>query len=460
MAAFIIVVLTVAVLATWLAGQATRQEFHGYTTMAGQMQAQRIAPYLADYYRSAGSWDNVEFALTYTPSGMAMRRTEVGRRPAWDMWQMMDAQVLVADAQGRIVADTGGELTGRQLDEASLAVGAPIMVGDTRVGTVLVTTAGLSTAQDDQFLNQVNQAIILAVVVASLVALLLGAVITWGVTRPIRELTRATEAIATGDLSQRVTDSSGDEVGELATAFNLMASQLERAESLRRQLTADIAHELRTPLAVIQGNVEALQDGIFPLTVDALEPIQAKTALLARLVEDLRQLALAEAGQLPLDRQPTDLIDLTQRSVAGFQPVAEAKSIRLEVQGPAELALAMMDAQRIEQVLANLLSNALRFTPEGGAVQVKVSQPGPEWLKVRIRDTGPGIPPEALPNVFERFYRADQSRARDSGQEGTGLGLAVARSIVQAHGGAIGVESQPGHGTSVWFTLPAFSTGG
>jgi signal transduction histidine kinase len=246
-----------------------------------------------------------------------------------------------------------------------------------------------------------------------------------------------------------------DEIGDLGQAFNQMAAELERAEVLRRQMTADIAHELRTPLSVIQGNVEALQDGLFPLTLEALEPIQTKTELLGRLVEDLRNLALAEAGQLPLDRQPTDLASLAEGAVTAFQPAAEAKGITLGLIAPPGLPPADADPQRIEQVLVNLLSNALRHTPAGGRVEIELASAASNRLTLRITDTGPGIPPEALPNVFERFYRVDRGRGRGEGGDGTGLGLAVARSIVEAHGGIIKVENAPGRGASFWFALPA-----
>jgi len=465
MAAFAVVVLTVGVLVTWLAGRATRQEFHLYTTEAGQFRAERLVPFLASYYQTNGGWEDVEIALSLPQmdgmDGMKgpppFARDTGGRRSNIDMWRVIGAQVLVADATGRVVADSAGELIGLQLDADSLTAGAPIWSGEQQVGTALVTFGELSAAENDRFLQQVNQATLLAALVAGLVALLLGGLITWGITRPVRALTQAARAIAAGDLARRVEAPAGDEVGDLAAAFNQMAAELERAETLRKQMTADIAHELRTPLSVIQGNVEALQDGVFPLTIDSLAPIQAKTELMARLVEDLRRLALAEAGQLPLDRQPTDLAALAERTAAGFQAPAEAKSISLQVKKDDGAPLADADPQRIEQVLVNLLSNALRHTPEGGAITINISAVSPQKVNVRVSDTGPGIPAEALPKVFDRFYRVDQGRARGRDGDGSGLGLAVARSIVEAHRGTIGVESAPGQGASFWFTLPALS---
>ena len=456
LAAFALVVLTVGLLVVSLAGRATRQEFHLYTTAVGQRQAERLAPFLTDYYARQGSWAGVEDALAFSAAGArGMHGAGMGRgNTGPDMWQMMGMQLLVVDARGQIVANSAGELVGKQVDADSLALGEPLWVDGDRIGTALVTTGAVASSLNESFLQQVNRTTLLAALVAGALALLLGGLITWGITRPIRRLTHAAQAVAAGDLSHRVPSGADDEVGDLARAFNQMAAELQHAEDLRRQMTADIAHELRTPISVIQGNVEALQDGVFPLTPAALAPIQAKTALLARLVEDLRHLALAEAGQLPLDRHPTDLAPLIRHSVAAFQPAAEAKSIRLQVVSRKELPRAYVDPPRIEQVLVNLLSNALRHTPPGGLVSLELASRDPHHLFVRVTDTGAGIPADALPNVFERFYRIDRARTREDDNSGSGLGLAVARSIIQAHGGEIGVASPPDQGATFWFTLP------
>lgn len=454
LAAFVVVVLVVGVLVTWLTSRATRQEFRLYTTTIGQRQAERLAPLLTLYYRMNRSWDGVDQVLSAPQMDMMDRHQGGMMAPAaeTDMWHMLGNQVLVVGADGVIVADSTGELIGASVDAESRAAGAAILVDGEQVGTVLVTVGALGEVDKDLFLRQVARATVLASLVAGVIALALGGAVTWGITRPMRELTEATKAIAAGDLTQRVSVTADDEIGDLGTAFNQMAAELERAESLRRQMTADIAHELRTPLSVIQGNVEALQDGVFPLTVEALEPIQAKTALLGRLVEDLRNLALAESGQLPLDQQPTDLVGLTRQTVAAFQPAAEAKGIKLALDIAPMLPPAYADRQRIEQVLVNLLSNALRHTPAEGQVYVDLTAEPAGQLTIRVTDTGPGIPPEGMANVFERFYRFDRGRGRGEG-DGTGLGLAVARSIVEAHGGTIKVENSPGRGASFWFTI-------
>ena len=456
MLAFVALVLTMGILVTVLAGRATRQEFHLYSSATGQLQAEQLAPLLADHYAFNGSWANVEQVLSGSSQGMMMGHRG-GRGPMQDndMWQMMGMQVLVANDDGAIVADTAGTMLGEQVNADSLSSGVPITVDDQQVGTVWVNAVQSGGTENDQFLQQVNRAIVLAALAAGLVALVLGSVITWGITRPLAQLTQAADAVARGDLSQRVSIEQQDQVGELGRAFNQMAERLERSENLRRQMTADIAHELRTPLAVILGNIEALQDGVFPLEKEALEPIHSKTRLLGRLVEDLRELAVFEAGHQQLDREDTDLGQLAGRTVDVFRATAEAKSVQLTLDCAAGLPAVRIDPQRIEQVLVNLLSNALRHTPEGGAVQVTIERGSDKNLMVSVGDSGPGVPAEEQSNIFERFYRIDKGRARREDQAGSGLGLAVARSIVEAHGGAIGVESAPGQGARFWFALPA-----
>lgn len=473
MIAFVVLIIVGAVLTIWLARRATAEEFVVFTSEMNQQQAGALAPVLADYYRENGSWAGVQ-AVLETPltsmmgpgSGMGMGSMMGNRRgpgqgqgqgpgpmAGMSIWQMVGSRVLLADQGGQILADTAGELVGAQLDQEALTAGVPIHVGDRAAGTVLVTAGILSADQNTNFLDEVGRAILLSALTAGIVAFVFGGLILWQVIRPLRQLTGAAQAIAEGELAQQVNVTSRDEIGDLAAAFNQMSDRLARSELLRRQMTADIAHELRTPLAVIQGNVEALQDGIFPLTIGALAPIQDKTDLLYRLVEDLRQLTLAESGQLPLDRQPVDFSTLAAKIVESFLASAEAKGIMLSFKAQASLPPVDIDAQRMEQVLGNLVANALQYTPEDGQVIVDLVQTGDDLL-ISVQDSGPGIPPEALPNVFERFYRVDQSRTRDRDGGGSGLGLAVAQSIVQAHGGRIGVDSQMGQGARFWFTVP------
>jgi two-component system OmpR family sensor kinase/two-component system sensor histidine kinase BaeS len=246
-----------------------------------------------------------------------------------------------------------------------------------------------------------------------------------------------------------------DELGELGLAFNTMAASLERAERQRRDMTADIAHELRNPIAVLQANLEGVIDGVLPPTPENLTPLLDQTHMLTRLVDDLRTVALADAGQLGLQRENTDLLMLGRSAVAQFQSQANANGVSLSLEAPAGLPAAMVDPQRITQVLGNLLSNALRHTPAGSTTTLRLSlEPKPpSRVSFSVHDSGPGIPPEVLPHIFERFYRADQGRSRLDG--GTGLGLTIAKQLVEAHGGTIWALSEPGQAAEVGFNLSA-----
>jgi two-component system OmpR family sensor kinase/two-component system sensor histidine kinase BaeS len=263
---------------------------------------------------------------------------------------------------------------------------------------------------------------------------------------PLGDLIEAAESVEAGDYGARVRPRGPRELRSLARAFNAMSARLETSEEQRRRLLADVTHELRTPLTIMQGNLEALLDGLYPADAKHLEPILDETRVLSRLVDDLRTLSLAEAGALTLHREPTDMGGLVSDSVASFRTQADGAGITIvtAVEGP--LPRAEVDPVRIREVIANLLSNALRYTPRDGTVRVSATAANGQ-LRVVVRDSGPGIAAEALPHVFDRFYKSEESR-------GAGLGLAIAKSLVVAHGGEIGASSVLGQGTEMSFTLP------
>ncbi len=260
------------------------------------------------------------------------------------------------------------------------------------------------------------------------------------------------EKLAEGDLSQRVPVRGSDEMATLGHTFNHMADSLQQVQESRRLMTADIAHELRTPLAVQRANLEALQDGVYPLTIENLAPVIEQNHMLTHLVEDLRTLALADAGQIELVLTPTDLTSLVERVVEHFKPQAASQQVTLTLTPPATpIPLLSLDPIRLEQMLTNLLSNALRYTPAGGQIEVTITSM-PKVARLTVHDTGPGIPPEALPYIFERFYRADKSRSRIEG--GSGLGLAIARNLARAHGGDLTATNHASGGALFTLTLP------
>jgi signal transduction histidine kinase len=241
---------------------------------------------------------------------------------------------------------------------------------------------------------------------------------------------------------------------ELIHGFNTMAERLENDERQRRSLLADVSHELRTPLAVLQGNLEALIDGVHSADEEHLGALLDETRVVSRLVDDLRTLALSESGSLALHPEPTDLSVVVAEVVASFRPTAESNGVSLEIETDEALPLLDIDPVRTREVLSNLVANALRYTPSGGAIRLAAtSEGGGSWVRVRVADTGAGIGPDELAHVFDRFWKSPESR-------GSGLGLPIARNLVEAQGGEIGVDSTPGRGTTVWFRLPAAATAG
>ena len=372
-----------------------------------------------------------------------------------------DPRIILVDHSGRVVVDSSGQLAENTLvgtdptftTNLLSTSNMPVLVVSTDIAKTFVTTkVSSSTAPPPfDFLSVVDHSLWLVIVAAWLLALLLTLAFSNTILKPVSELTRVARRMEQGDLSQRVKIRAKDEIGKLAHAFNTMADSLARSEDLRRNMVSDIAHELRTPLTNIRGYLEGLKDHVVDPTQDIIVSLYEESLILSRLVADLQELSLAEAGQLHLVRKPLALEEIISKAVSSLQLQATNKQLLLSADLPPYLPKVMADAERTGQILRNLLNNAIIHTPPGGEITVR-ARAGYDEVVVSVQDSGEGIPPEHLPNIFERFYRADASRSRATG--GSGLGLAIVKQMVEAQHGRIEVTGTPGPGSCFTFTLP------
>jgi signal transduction histidine kinase len=321
---------------------------------------------------------------------------------------------------------------------------------DTTGGKMAVTFG----QAEQKFIDDSQQSLGIAALVAIAIAIALGFFVSKVITRPMQQLALSARKVAAGDLTQRVLHKSEDEVGEVSEAFNSMAEQLEKKEKSRKQLLADVAHELRNPLSIVQGNMEAWLDGVIKPTPEQIASVYDETVLLNRLITDLRELSLAEAGQLKLHREQTDLADIISAEITAFQVRCQEKLVSLTSEVEPVLPTVNIDRDRVHQVLHNLLENALRFTPPQGKITLRASVED-RTIKVSVSDTGSGIDKADLPLVFDHFYKADKSRQRSHG--GAGIGLALVKNYVELHGGRVWVDSEAGKGSAFYFTIPVSS---
>lgn len=430
--AFLIVGLSGALLVAVFVGGLTRRQFDEF--VVNRYRADVISA-AAEYYASNDNWDGIQAVLR--------RRGMPGNQAAPGGGNL---PLAIADVDGRVVFSTVGRY---RIGEAAADIirGAPgvlpVEVDGQTVGYLWFgDRRGVNSGRgspEAQFLAGVDRAILWSAGAAAVLALLLAGVLAGTISRPVKELTDATQALASGELGYQVPVRTKDEIGQLANSFNRMSADLARSNKLRQQMTADIAHDLRTPLSVILGYSEALADEKLPGSPEVYDALYLQAQHLNRLIEDLRTLSLADAGQISLARRPVEPRDLLEHVALAYLPAAEARGITITVEGE-DVPPINVDLDRLLQVLGNVVGNALRHTPDGGRIELSALH-ADDHVVLRVKDTGPGIPPEDLPYIFERFYRGDASRPLDDGS--SGLGLAIARSLVEAHGGRITAENVP-----------------
>ena len=436
--ALLLVVVVVVGTVVLFAVRATTQEFQAYVERGGILRDRRLQNMLAAHYEQNRSWEDVQPLIE-------------------QMARMSDERIVLADENGLVIADSDRKLIGQLAGRTWAAPGMMISWGQMPIGLLYVRpTGGLPFGGPERiFLRSVNRWLLTAVLAAGAVAIALTWTLSRRILRPVEALTEAARRMETGDISQRVAVQTQDEIGELARAFNSMADGLARLEQLRRNMVTDVAHELRTPLSNIRGYLEALRDGVTQPTPEVIGSLHEESMLLTRLVDDLQELALAEAGQLKLIREPVALTPVVSQVVSAMQPRAAESGLTITAALPDDLPLVHADPGRVAQVLQNLVNNALAYTPSGGEITVLARAAGTE-VEVSVRDTGVGIALEHLPHVFDRFYRVDRSRTRATG--GAGLGLAIVKQLVEAQGGRVWAESTPGVGSTFCFTLPVAET--
>ena len=423
----------VSLYVSYTARQATEQ----FQRDVEEARAARIEQMISDYYAATRGWGGLQPAVEQASS-------------------LYGVNIVVKDSSGEVIADsrpaTSGGADVPMVERYSL----PLLSSGREVGSVAMAPviAPLEVPEPSVSIlaSALNRSLLwtgLAAGVAGIVAISL---LSRQVLSPVRSLGSAARLLGRGDLSQRVSTHGRDEVSDLGRTFNSMAEDLQKAEDQRRSLMADVAHELRTPLSNIQGYLEAVKDGLLHPDTSTIDTIHQQVTHLTLLVEDLRLLALADAGALRLNSEPDSMEQVLTKSIEAVRPRADARAVSLALDIFSDYPLVDMDRTRIAQVVGNLLENAIGHTPEGGLVNVHADVTDAGAARVAVVDSGSGIPADDLPLVFERFYRVDQSRSRATG--GAGLGLTIAKQLVEAHGGVIYAESEPGKGSRFVFELP------
>ena len=444
--AFVATVIITAVTIILIANISINYFFKDFVVQYRTARLEQWANIFTAHYIQRGSWEGIEKIFEET----AGRRGRGGRLFPED-------QLILADANGRVVLNTREPLQeNRVLSRSSLAAGLPVEVDAQRVGTLFlnpVTPQG-AVSLEEEFSRSVTSAIFFGGVIAVIIAVVLSLSFTKRIISPLYKLDAGVKEFARGNYKARVTLDSQDEFGRLGEAFNAMAQSVERNEEVKRNMTADVAHELRTPLSILQGNLESLQAGIIKPDPEVISSLHDEIIRISMLVNDLQDISLAEAGKLNLTLKDGDMDELFQKVSQAFHYELTLKNITIKIETPEQKISINMDRDKIMQVLLNLMGNALRYTPEGGRIilgaKMKESQ-----VIVYVSDNGPGIKPEDLPYIFERFYRSRKDYDKKNG--GSGLGLAIAKGYVEAHGGSIWVENNPrstGGGSIFFFSLP------
>ncbi|MCX6064300.1 MAG: ATP-binding protein [Chloroflexi bacterium] len=432
--AFWVMSVSGIVIIALLAGRISSREFNRF---ANEAQYKDLIDNLVKYYGDNGNFTGAG-ALLETAS----QKAQSGQAKEY----------LVIDQAGNILLSLVKRLPPGTPSPDLINLGFPITVGNKTVAYLIPMRPPKNmTEVAAENIHRINSSLLFGGIAVTVLALLFGWLMARNIIRPLRELNSATQSIAQGDLEKQVVISTRDEIGALAESFNAMTVSLKRSRDLRRQMTADIAHELRNPLSIILGHTEAMSEGVLPATPETLDIIYDEAKHLSRLVDDLRTISLSESGELSLQRSPVNPVAILERSASAYAVRAAEKGVTIRLEPVPDLPLINVDVERIGQVLANLLDNSLKHTPSGGSIRLSANS-SDNMVRLSIQDDGSGIPPADLPYVFDRFYRGKQTSSRV--KDGSGLGLAISKALVELHQGQISVTSELGQGTTITIALP------
>lgn len=432
-AVFVLVIVVNITVSYFFVNRGITDEINEYEQNTRQVELARIEPLLNLNHSQSGDWSEVHPLVE-------------------NIGTLYGKRIVLTDTQGMVVADSEGELDGTHFDSDWPNRTLATAETEEATGRVFISPEpSVSYALAQRLADSTRFILLLGGILATTIALILTFVLSRRISAPVQALTTATRRLGNRDFSQRINLKVRGELGELTRAFNSMASDLERAEYLRQNMVADTAHELRTPLTNIRGYIEAIQDKVMAPDEKTIRSLSEEVNLLARLVNDLQELALADAGELTMNIQPENIGELINHSIAAEIKKARSKGVTITTKLPEKLPPVNIDVQRISQVMGNILENALEHTGQGDSITV-TAETSLAWVKVSISDTGEGISAEHLSNIFERFYRVDRSRTRTTG--GSGLGLTIVKYLIEAHGGQIEVTSQIGEGSCFSFTVP------
>ncbi|WAA12979.1 sensor histidine kinase [Fervidibacillus halotolerans] len=400
---------------------------------------------IVDYYKVTGTLEGIEkeifpYSDLWKQGRRRMQGIESGR-----------VEIFVTNAEQLVVASSTGLEIGKSAENLN-GFKELIYADGEKIGEIIVQKNNLGFIDvEKQFIRSSNLAVIISGLLAAITAVGISIFISKKMVKPLNQLMKGIEKIIQGERNVRLHIDSRDEFSELGEAFNKMLEKLNKNEQIRKNLVLDVAHELRTPLAILQGKLESIQEGAIKADEKTILELSDEVYRLNRLVNDLQQLSLAEAGELPLHKRATDINELIKRICGNFQGLAEEKGISIEFKEPSVSIVAVLDPDRMTEVLVNLIGNALKWTPPSGKVTI-TAEKEKGMAKIAVSDTGPGIKKEHLEFIFDRFFKADKSRKREDA--GTGLGLSIAKGFVEAHGGTIQAESEEGKGTTLTIMIP------